>query len=96
MFSRENSGTYNNQMQVVDFSRFSVGSHQLPDDLLVIVEQMPGATYTAVYLTCSLGFFGQRLRTSALDRMSLTIFGTRDILHHTTCMFTIFVAFECG
>jgi hypothetical protein len=45
-FSRENSGTYNNQWILVDFGRFNEwkqsGSNHVPSDVLWIGEQAPG------------------------------------------------------
>ena len=42
VFSRHNSGTYNNQWMIVDYSRFVPGAEHLADDLLWVVEQIPG------------------------------------------------------
>jgi len=46
IFAQYNSGTYNNQMQIVDYKRFDPGN-PLPDGLFWIIEQMPGATVAA-------------------------------------------------
>ncbi|KAK5970052.1 Phospholipase B, partial [Trichostrongylus colubriformis] len=46
LFSRYNSGTYNNQWTVVDYKQFKPG-HEIPDkDMLWILEQTPGSIKT--------------------------------------------------
>lgn len=55
IFSRYNSGTYNNEWLVVDYSLFTPGaSSSLPENLLVVGDQMPGlynfTDVTATYL----------------------------------------------
>ena len=44
IFSKYNSGTYNNQWMVVDYKLFQKGTPQnlLKNDLLWIIEQLPG------------------------------------------------------
>lgn len=44
IFSQFNSGTYNNQWMVIDYNKFKKGTkpEDLPDELLWIVEQIPG------------------------------------------------------
>ncbi|KAG0412815.1 hypothetical protein HPB47_010049 [Ixodes persulcatus] len=44
IFSRYNSGTYNNQWMVVDYKKFTPGQ-PLQDDLLWVLEQLPGYIY---------------------------------------------------
>ncbi|KAM7289757.1 putative phospholipase B-like 2 [Ixodes scapularis] len=44
IFSRYNSGTYNNQWMVVDYKKFTPGK-PLQDDLLWVLEQLPGYIY---------------------------------------------------
>ncbi|XP_018494869.1 putative phospholipase B-like 2 [Galendromus occidentalis] len=41
-FSQENSGTYNNQYMIVDFNKFETNGRTVADDVLWVVEQMPG------------------------------------------------------
>ncbi|KAJ1366547.1 hypothetical protein KIN20_027228 [Parelaphostrongylus tenuis] len=46
LFSRYNSGTYNNQWTIVDYKKFKPGE-ELPDkDMLWILEQIPGSIQT--------------------------------------------------
>jgi len=49
IFSKYNSGTYNNQFMIVDYNKFKIGTKpsELPNDLLWILEQMPGYTESA-------------------------------------------------
>ena len=44
VFAKFNSGTYNNQFMIVDYNKFQKGVHpsRLSDDLLWVLEQMPG------------------------------------------------------
>ncbi|KAG9487096.1 hypothetical protein GDO78_007134 [Eleutherodactylus coqui] len=42
IFTKFNSGTYNNQWMVVDYNKFNAGSTQVPSELLTILEQLPG------------------------------------------------------
>lgn len=44
IYEQHNSGTYNDQFMVIDFKQFRVGSQldDLSDNLLWILEQMPG------------------------------------------------------
>lgn len=44
VFSRHNSGTYNNQWMIVDYKKFEKHSNQLNDGLFWIIEQLPGTT----------------------------------------------------
>jgi len=46
IFAQYNSGTYNNQMQVVNYALFQPGQ-PLPANLFWIIEQMPGAVVAA-------------------------------------------------
>lgn len=42
-FSRENSGTYNNEFMIVDYNKFTpASSSSLPSGLLTVLEQLPG------------------------------------------------------
>ena len=49
LFGKFNSGTYNNQFMVVDYNKFQKNVHpsKLPDDLLWIIEQLPGYVESA-------------------------------------------------
>jgi len=49
IFGKLNSGTYNNQFMIVDYNKFEIGTkpEQLPDNVLWILEQMPGYTESA-------------------------------------------------
>ena len=46
-FSRENSGTYNNQFQILDLNRVDLKKKVLNEKSLMIIEQIPGYTETA-------------------------------------------------
>lgn len=47
IFTKYNSGTYNNQWMVVDYNKFTPNSAELPDDLLWVLEQIPGHVVSA-------------------------------------------------
>ncbi|KAM9330806.1 putative phospholipase B-like 2 [Gastrophryne carolinensis] len=47
IFSKFNSGTYNNQWMVIDYSKFSPGSTEEPSGLLTVLEQLPGMVVSA-------------------------------------------------
>nr|XP_057926766.1 putative phospholipase B-like 2 [Doryrhamphus excisus] len=42
LFSKYNSGTYNNQWMIVDYNNFSPGKTDIMEDLFVVLEQIPG------------------------------------------------------
>ncbi|TRY78809.1 hypothetical protein TCAL_07583 [Tigriopus californicus] len=42
IFTRKNSGTYNNQWMVVDYKKFMPGMSRVKSDLLWVLEQLPG------------------------------------------------------
>lgn len=47
IFSRYNSGTYNNQFQILDLNKIDLNSKKVDDDALWIVEQVPGVVESA-------------------------------------------------
>ncbi|XP_040272557.1 putative phospholipase B-like 2 isoform X2 [Bufo bufo] len=47
IFTKFNSGTYNNQWMVVDYNKFNAGSPETPRGLLTVLEQLPGMVITA-------------------------------------------------
>ncbi|KAG7490568.1 hypothetical protein JOB18_038353 [Solea senegalensis] len=42
IFSKYNSGTYNNQWMIVDYNNFTPGKTDIKEDLFVVLEQIPG------------------------------------------------------
>ncbi|XP_077417241.1 putative phospholipase B-like 2 [Vanacampus margaritifer] len=42
VFSKYNSGTYNNQWMIVDYNNFTPGKTNMMQDLFVVLEQIPG------------------------------------------------------
>uniref|UniRef100_A0A8D3AJL0 Phospholipase B-like n=1 Tax=Scophthalmus maximus TaxID=52904 RepID=A0A8D3AJL0_SCOMX len=42
IFSKYNSGTYNNQWMIVDYNHFTPGLPDMKEDLFVVLEQIPG------------------------------------------------------
>ncbi|XP_019722492.1 putative phospholipase B-like 2 [Hippocampus comes] len=42
LFSKYNSGTYNNQWMIVDYNNFTPGMTNIMEDLFVVLEQIPG------------------------------------------------------
>ncbi|XP_051922855.1 putative phospholipase B-like 2 [Hippocampus zosterae] len=42
LFSKYNSGTYNNQWMIVDYNNFTPGMTNIVEDLFVVLEQIPG------------------------------------------------------
>ncbi|XP_061674338.1 putative phospholipase B-like 2 [Syngnathoides biaculeatus] len=42
LFSKYNSGTYNNQWMIVDYNNFAPGKTDIVEDLFVVLEQIPG------------------------------------------------------
>lgn len=46
IFAKHNSGTYNNQWQIIDYNQFTPGS-PIRDNTLWIIEQIPGETESA-------------------------------------------------
>ncbi|XP_053727251.1 putative phospholipase B-like 2 [Synchiropus splendidus] len=42
IFSKYNSGTYNNQWMIVDYNHFSPGKTDIKEELFVVLEQIPG------------------------------------------------------
>ncbi|KAM7391879.1 hypothetical protein PAMP_022529 [Pampus punctatissimus] len=42
IFSKYNSGTYNNQWMIVDYNHFTPGKTDINEDLFVVLEQIPG------------------------------------------------------
>ncbi|KAM4809194.1 putative phospholipase B-like 2 [Rhinophrynus dorsalis] len=47
IFTKFNSGTYNNQWMIVDYNKFRVGQTDVPYGLLTVLEQIPGMVITA-------------------------------------------------
>ncbi|XP_008280257.1 putative phospholipase B-like 2 [Stegastes partitus] len=44
IFSKYNSGTYNNQWMIVDYNHFTPGKTDIKEELFVVLEQIPGLT----------------------------------------------------
>ena len=44
IFKKENSGTYNNQFQVLDMNKVDLNKKQIQDNALMIIEQLPAYT----------------------------------------------------
>uniref|UniRef100_A0A7N8XR03 Phospholipase B-like n=1 Tax=Mastacembelus armatus TaxID=205130 RepID=A0A7N8XR03_9TELE len=42
IFKKYNSGTYNNQWMIVDYNHFTPGKTEIKEDVLVVLEQIPG------------------------------------------------------
>ncbi|XP_061527664.1 putative phospholipase B-like 2 [Phycodurus eques] len=42
LFSKYNSGTYNNQWMIVDYNNFTPGKTDIVEDLFLVLEQIPG------------------------------------------------------
>ncbi|XP_062273345.1 putative phospholipase B-like 2 [Scomber scombrus] len=46
IFTKYNSGTYNNQWMIVDYNHFTPGKTDINEDLFVVLEQIPGQVVT--------------------------------------------------
>ena len=47
IFKRENSGTYNNQFQVLDLNKIDIKEKNINEKALMIIEQLPEYTESA-------------------------------------------------